>query len=633
MPAKFDRCVDKVTKSGTADNAYAVCHANLGSTKEGDMATDGPSTNGVYGPKAFLDQWFTKVKPKDFRPKGVVMTGPNTEATCTSSLPQMTRGEGGQGSGPHAGTHSAADRDADITRRYNAHNSRTAAITSINNDMKAGRISPFDGMAKIKALPKVETKTISFKAGRFLEAVLPDGSNANTDSKFKVVLLQEGPGNLRDNYYYTRDALASAVPVFEGKKIYADHPTAIQEKIQPERSVRDVLGYFEQVHVEEGPEGQSLLVGTVCIPKDEPFLWARSLMGHSVDFAKKYPDKDLVALSINASGDSNPTNIDDVFKQAPASAQDKLMKAKEQGTQIVNVVTLISDATSCDLVTEAGAGGKILALLEGDMKMAKKENEKEEKKEKKEGVDGATKGNDGVDSDAAMGAPSSDGADAPHDDAGQDEDLFKKMIAKYITADEMASEEEHGMVKQAYEACMEMGMKQGEAEKHAVTHLKMMKHMASKQASAIAAPADAQASPAGPAEDGGTAPMQPQAENEKKEGGIPMDPKKQESNVITLTAKLAKAEQELRGYKVREHVEKMLESSKLPRPVTKQFRSLVSDAKTTEEVDKAFKLFEAGFKGQGTVGAESLFENMIIQPEKTTQASGKRDLFDGIFRK
>ena len=98
-------------------------------------------------------------------------------------------------------------------------------------------------------------------------------------------------------------------------------------------------------------------------------------MRHAVEYAKKFPDKEFVGLSINASGDSGEMSLDEFLKETkvPDSVLPKLMKAKEQGAQTIRPVTAISEAVSCDMVTEAGAGGKILDMIEKEKSHGKKD--------------------------------------------------------------------------------------------------------------------------------------------------------------------------------------------------------------------------------------------------------------------
>lgn len=187
---------------------------------------------------------------------------------------------------------------------------------------------------------------------------------------FEVQLIEEGLGNFNDAYYYHREALESAVPLFTGLKIYADHPSILEEETRPERSVRDILGHFENLSVSGDKEEQAKLVGKVDVLSSEK--WAIARMQRAIENAKKFPDKDFVGLSINAAGDAEETPIDEVISWAPASARPKLIEAKANGIDSVKVVRNLKSAISCDFVTEAGAGGKILNFIEGSKNDGKK---------------------------------------------------------------------------------------------------------------------------------------------------------------------------------------------------------------------------------------------------------------------
>jgi len=206
------------------------------------------------------------------------------------------------------------------------------------------------------------------KGARFLEASSSD--NGIGPTKFKVALIQEGLGNLRDAFYYSREALEAAVSggAFEGKKCYADHPSAFEEQDRPERSVRDIIGHFENVHIEESEDGSARLVADLIMFPTPAFEWARTLVSQAIQFSKKYPDRELVGLSINASGDAEPVAIDEFMKDAklPESAKPKLLKAKELGIEQIRVVSRITEAVSTDLVTEPGCRGKILEFIENE---------------------------------------------------------------------------------------------------------------------------------------------------------------------------------------------------------------------------------------------------------------------------
>lgn len=210
---------------------------------------------------------------------------------------------------------------------------------------------------------KQKETSLKIMASQFKEAKAATSALPN---KFRVVLLQEGMGNSHDAFYYSREALESAVPVFQGQKIFADHPTEDEEQVRPERSTRDILGHYENLAVEDNDAGQGQLCGDVNILPSDDCEWARHCMVRAVENAKKFPDNPFIGLSINASGPSEKLPIADVIGMAPDGAKQKLLDAQSSGIEIVRVVSKINRAVSCDLVTEAGAGGKILNSIEGD---------------------------------------------------------------------------------------------------------------------------------------------------------------------------------------------------------------------------------------------------------------------------
>ncbi len=205
---------------------------------------------------------------------------------------------------------------------------------------------------------------LKFVISNFRESAAPSGEGI--PNKFRVVLIEEGMGNSSDAYYYTREALESAIEVFNGLKIMADHPTDEEEQIRPERSTRDTLGHYENLGVEQLSEGQSVLCADLDIVPSQDTEWARARMVRAIENAPKFPGKDFVGLSINASGPSAETPIEDVISMAPEGAKQKLIDAQNEGIETVKVVSKINRARSCDLVTEAGAGGKFLNIIGGD---------------------------------------------------------------------------------------------------------------------------------------------------------------------------------------------------------------------------------------------------------------------------
>src|SRR5690606_38363497 len=99
-------------------------------------------------------------------------------------------------------------------------------------------------------------------------------SEKDLPTKFEVVLLQEGLGNSSDGNYYSKEALESSVPIFEGKKCYANHPSKIEDEARPERDVKDIIGHFENIRVEEdSKDGRAMLKGDLIILPGSSYDW------------------------------------------------------------------------------------------------------------------------------------------------------------------------------------------------------------------------------------------------------------------------------------------------------------------------------------------------------------------------
>ena len=67
-------------------------------------------------------------------------------------------------------------------------------------------------------------------------------------NKFRMTVLRVG-WNVRldgspGDKYYTRESIATLVPLVEGTKAFADHPTEREERERPQRSVKELVGYW-----------------------------------------------------------------------------------------------------------------------------------------------------------------------------------------------------------------------------------------------------------------------------------------------------------------------------------------------------------------------------------------------------
>lgn len=126
--------------------------------------------------------------------------------------------------------------------------------------------------------------------------------------------------------YYSAGMLREHAGVFgAGTPMYLDHPTLSEGIERPERSVRDLAAYLV---TDAAYEGDGLYADIEVYPHVAPVIEAM---------------RDHIGLSIRASGTVEPSTDESI--RGP-------------------VVTALTEAASVDFVTAAGAGGKIVELLE-----------------------------------------------------------------------------------------------------------------------------------------------------------------------------------------------------------------------------------------------------------------------------
>ena len=437
-------------------------------------------------------------------------------------------------------------------------------------------------------------------SARFLEGSHKD--NGIGPTRFKVALLQEGLGNLKDAFYYTREAIESGIRAFEGKKCFADHPSRSEESDRPERSVRDIVGHFESVRVEESQDGSAMLCADLVMLPEPAFAWARSLVKHAIDYSKKYPTQEFIGLSINASGEARAESLESFLAEAkiPQGAKPKLQAELAEGLSTVKVVSVIKDAVSTDIVTEPGARGKVLELLESerasDMKKAKQaEAKKVEEMEAKPSMEAKQA--------EELPAEKPDGEEGEHEDIEQDKKLILDMIKKHMgeAAEGMESDGEMA-ASEAYEAYKEMGKSHEEAMKCAAEAMKLAKHMAAKQEAACG-----------------------EAEEKEAEAEEAEEAKHAESAIVKMTARIAFLERELKKHELAKTLDSKLAESKLGRAETDKIRALIGEPKSEGEIVKTIKIFKEAFDmTKGSESPKSKFASLFVtSSEKMVESKEK----------
>lgn len=491
---------------------------------------------------------------------------------------------------------------------------------------------------------KINTQ-VSRRSGMTIRSSLKEAGKplSGGSSKFRVRLIQEGIGNLGDCFYYSKPALQNAAELFEGKKCFANHPDELEQEIRPERSIRDIVGHFENVIYEEAAGRGMLTADLVTVPGSD-VEWATSLLTTSIDYAKKYPDSDFVGLSINASGDADEVPIEEFLKgtDIPTSVLPKLQKAQSMGVSSIKVVNALNEAKSVDIVTDAGAGGKILQMLESERekKMKKESSEKKEEKKEKE----AEKKEASI--PGAEGGNPEDGADA-----GQDMTLFKQMVQQFLGDDHADDQDAHSMGKEAYEACKEDGMEHEAAYEAAGKHLQLSKKIGMKKAGAAEAEKkegdgmekkeagemekkeadpDATAPPAA----GGDDPAAPPAKMKKKVETHYESEKELRAKLITANGEISKLKESLKKYELAEYIdakckEAKVEGRKMEMSASTKFKEALGALKSKEQIDSGLKLFIAACESRAA-GSEE-FDSFVMTEKRgsyQTDHSADGDMSD-----
>ena len=189
------------------------------------------------------------------------------------------------------------------------------------------------------------------KESMVVRAHFVEGSYDSQKRTFDCIIITEGLGNKRDKHFYLRETIQQAVAdkIFEGEQCYADHPSKIDDQTRPERSIRDLAGYFMESTYLEVPDknnaGQMLGAYGAKLKIAEGADWVVGLIKESIEFNKRFPNKSFVGISINADGDTVPRSRGNLGE--------------------VNDVTKITGAFSADIVTKPARQGGFLKLVEG----------------------------------------------------------------------------------------------------------------------------------------------------------------------------------------------------------------------------------------------------------------------------
>ncbi len=157
-------------------------------------------------------------------------------------------------------------------------------------------------------------------------------TEATFDKGRATVIVIKAGFNATEDRYYPAEMLKRDYKVFEGQKMYADHPTEAEDEARPERSIKDWVATLVEVVCDEN--------GTVTGIAEivEPWLMQKLASLREKEMLSE------MGISINAVGSASKGKID--------------------GKDTLIIEKLVA-ARSVDFVTEPGAGG-IVTMYESD---------------------------------------------------------------------------------------------------------------------------------------------------------------------------------------------------------------------------------------------------------------------------
>lgn len=265
------------------------------------------------------------------------------EAVCTAALGDASYGEA-DGAGEDLSEAQIGQINDQLARKGH----EAIPVTAFGQLVRPGAGGPGTTESRRPAVRFTEVARKREFAGATNGAVGPIDKVRNC---VPVVIIREGPGNRKDRHYYLRSAIESGVVVFNGAKANLDHPDAVAERVQPEGTLRRLVGYYRNLKVVEASDGRAELQAELQFlnppaggEDSDVVKHAKSLCETSAAHAEEFPTGDVfIGVSINADGEDRPAVIDG---------------------ERYNAVTVFTEATSADLVTFPGAGGRIGGHLE-----------------------------------------------------------------------------------------------------------------------------------------------------------------------------------------------------------------------------------------------------------------------------
>ncbi len=120
---------------------------------------------------------------------------------------------------------------------------------------------------------------------------------------FDCTLITAGPGNPANKFYYPPEWISDPLTakLYNGAQCYIDHDGYMDMENRPERSMRDLLAYWSNVHLES-----NALKGRLNIVPSASNEIFRDQIAVSIKYREQFPDKNFCGFSIVQQGDFEP---------------------------------------------------------------------------------------------------------------------------------------------------------------------------------------------------------------------------------------------------------------------------------------------------------------------------------------
>ena len=144
-------------------------------------------------------------------------------------------------------------------------------------------------------------------------------------------------GEAKSGRVFTQRALADIAAAADGLRCFADHPTALEDRLRPARSVRDIVGVFRTPRLVGNGGEPTRVEASLHVLEHADWLW--QLVKEVVQLG----ERDVIGLSIDALC---------------------TLVTESRAGRTVQIVQSVPVLKSCDVVTRASAGGEFLAIEE-----------------------------------------------------------------------------------------------------------------------------------------------------------------------------------------------------------------------------------------------------------------------------